>query len=263
MFWSTDYKSALLFVGNSQSVGGYVAAYSGYSPDTKDQEGVAKDFMGDFKEAMKDPETFKRAIQGLSPIVVGAMVLLMTDGMGAGFIAEAEATAVSTSFEEAPISRSVVNLEQSETFVSTTNIAKTEETAQSTHAATNVRPSWQQTEADVVTSNYQTQVSFKNGNVVDFGTKGSVRPEGYDFLTGQSIEAKNYTIKLTGNNSSLIDNVVKQARQRISNLPKGSFQNIVIDTRGQGVGFMQQTSIKNSILNQTGVKNVGVSFLTD
>ncbi|MGZ3890567.1 MAG: RHS repeat-associated core domain-containing protein, partial [Mucilaginibacter sp.] len=83
---------------------GTMASSSGYSPDAKDQEGVAKDFMGDFKETMKDPETYKGALRGSTPFLLAAMTLPF-GGVGGGFIAEADATAVSASFEEAAINR--------------------------------------------------------------------------------------------------------------------------------------------------------------
>lgn len=87
------------------------------------------------------------------------------------------------------------------------------------------RPSWQQSEIDIVTPDFDPQVPFKNGIEVPKNTKGSVRPEGYQ--PGAAIEVKNYTLTSEKGIKSMISNVVKQVRQRMSNLPANTVQNIV------------------------------------
>jgi RHS repeat-associated protein len=96
-----------------------------------------------------------------------------------------------------------------------------------------VRPTWQESEKDIMAESpeYREQVSFKNGKEVPKGYKGSVRPEGYK--PGESMEVKNTTRLLNkkGQND-LVNNIMKQVRQRAANLPQGTKQNIVIDLRG-------------------------------
>jgi RHS repeat-associated protein len=124
----------------------------------------------------------------------------------------------------------------------------------------NRRPTWQQSEQDIVTSDYQQQVSFSNGKVVGNLTKGSVRPEGYK--RGASIEVKNYRFSTENGIKSMINNVVKQVRQRNANLPKGTVQNVVLDIRGQDLSVKQMQTIRQRLLTQAG-NNVNVSFKTE
>lgn len=95
------------------------------------------------------------------------------------------------------------------------------------------RPSWQQSELDAgeMFPNYSSQKSFLDGNEVSRGTKNSSRPE--YFKPGHSVEVKNYKIETPGGRSNLANNVSKQVNQRITNLPGGTKQTIVVDVRGQ------------------------------
>jgi RHS repeat-associated protein len=131
--------------------------------------------------------------------------------------------------------------------------------AAETNSSSN-RPSWQQTETDVVTPDYREQVAFKNGTEVPKNTRGSVRPEGYQ--PGESIEAKNYNLATEKGISSMIRNVTKQVRQRQTNLPANTTQNIVLDVRGQNLTTKQLMTIRSRLMTQTGTKNVKVSFKT-
>ncbi len=123
------------------------------------------------------------------------------------------------------------------------------------------RPSWQQSEKDLVTPDYEEQMSFKNGEPVSRNSKGSVRPEGYKL--GESIEIKNYDLTTEKGIKSMINNVVKQVRQRSANLPKNTVQNIVLDVRGQKLNAKQMMSIRNRLTTQAGSSKVNVSFKTD
>jgi RHS repeat-associated protein len=123
------------------------------------------------------------------------------------------------------------------------------------------RPSWQQTEADVVTPDYRQQVAFKNGNEVPANTKRSVRPEGYK--PGESIEAKNYTLTNEAGIKSMIRNVSKQVRQRQANLPANTVQNITLDVRGQNLTTKQLMTIRSRLMTQTGSKNINITYKTN
>jgi len=128
---------------------------------------------------------------------------------------------------------------------------------------TNVqRPTFRESENDLTPPGSNKQESFKNGNTVKYGMRGSVRPEGYDGINRNSFEVKNYDITTKKGINSLINNVVKQARQRLSNLPKGTKQNVIIDVRGQEVNQATLNRINNRISTQVGSQNVNVTFKT-
>jgi hypothetical protein len=128
-------------------------------------------------------------------------------------------------------------------------------------ANNNSRPTWQQSENDIVTSDYEKQVAFKNKRVVPMNKKGSVRPEGYKI--GETIEVKNYDLRTEAGIKSMIANVVKQFRRRVSNLPSGTKQNIVLDVRGQSLNTNQLMKIKSRLMTQTGTRNVSINFKID
>lgn len=92
------------------------------------------------------------------------------------------------------------------------------------------------------------QVSYKGGQVVPYGTPGSVRP---DFSIGNTVgvEVKNYNI--ANNSSGLISNVSKQVITRAEQLPKGMQQQIIIDIRGQTVTDKQKSAIVSGVVAKT------------
>ena len=99
------------------------------------------------------------------------------------------------------------------------------------------RPSWRQSEIDVTApleqQGFRTQISFKDGVEVPYGTKGSTRPEAY--REGLSVEVKNYNVATSQGRSNLVRNVSKQAQHRAQNLPANTAQQVNIDVRGQTV----------------------------
>ncbi len=113
------------------------------------------------------------------------------------------------------------------------------------------RPDHRQSEVDIgkdLGDGWREQVSFKDGQEVAYGTKGSVRP---DWCYGNvcSIEVKNYNIAT--NKNGLINNVVTQAIERKKNLPSGMRQEVVIDVRGQVVTAKQQAEIRRGIVEKS------------
>ncbi|MFK6082197.1 DUF637 domain-containing protein [Acinetobacter baumannii] len=99
------------------------------------------------------------------------------------------------------------------------------------------------------------QVSYKGGQIVPYGTPGSVRP---DFSIGNTVgvEVKNYNI--ANNTSGLISNVSKQVITRAEHLPKGMQQQVVIDIRGQNVTEQQRMAIRSGIISKSnGLISVG------
>ncbi|MCE0829022.1 VENN motif pre-toxin domain-containing protein, partial [Buttiauxella sp. A2-C2_NF] len=113
------------------------------------------------------------------------------------------------------------------------------------------RPTAKQSEKDVggeLGNGWKEQVSYKDGEVVPYGTKGSTRP---DWCNGStcSVEVKNYNIEK--NQSGLINNVVKQAITRQANIPPGMDQRVTIDIRGQNVTPEQERSIIRGIVQKS------------
>ena len=114
------------------------------------------------------------------------------------------------------------------------------------------RPTWRQSELDVGKDyeGYDAQKSFINGEEVPYGTKGSVRPEFYK--NGHSIEVKNYNVETSSGRNSLINNVSSQIKKRLTNLPEGTEQTVVIDVRGQDYNLEILRDIKNKIIEKSG-----------
>ena len=88
-----------------------------------------------------------------------------------------------------------------------------------------------------------------NGQEVPYGTKGSVRPDLYK--AGSSIDVKNYKIETSSGRNNLARNIEKQYYQRITNLPNGTKQSVLIDIRGQNVSNTDLTSLYNDIMSRT------------
>lgn len=121
------------------------------------------------------------------------------------------------------------------------------------------RPSWRQSELDVESEfpDYNPQKSFIDGKEVPYGTKGSSRPDCYK--KGASIEVKNYKITTTEGRSRLINNISKQVNKRITDLPDGTIQTVIVDVRGQDVSNDILKSIRDKILEKSNT-NVNIQF---
>lgn len=124
------------------------------------------------------------------------------------------------------------------------------------------RPSWRQSEIDVKNDfpEYNAQKSFKDGKEVPYGEKGSSRPDLYQ--TGHSIEVKNYKITTSSGQSRLVNNVSKQVEKRLSDLPSGTKQSVIIDIRGQNVSDEILDGLYEKIMNKTNGK-VDIRFKTN
>lgn len=127
------------------------------------------------------------------------------------------------------------------------------------------RPSWKQSELDVTerlnNQGFRTQISFKDGVEVPYGTKGSTRPEAY--LEGLSVEVKNYNVETAKGRNSLVRNISTQAKHRANNLPVGTRQQVNIDVRGQNVSRTELNKIiKRVVRNSNGaVKAEDINIL--
>lgn len=115
------------------------------------------------------------------------------------------------------------------------------------------RPTWRQSEIDIgkrlQNQNFEPQKSFKNGQEVPYGTKGSTRPEYYK--PGTSVEVKNYNLQTPQGRNSLVNNVTKQAQHRAANLPPGTTQEVHLDVRGQNVSRSDLQQLTNDIVSKS------------
>lgn len=80
------------------------------------------------------------------------------------------------------------------------------------------------------------QVTFLDGEEVPYGTAGATRPDVVrqvgDHL--EALEVKNYDLSNPNNVNELLSELRREVTDRIANLPAGSTQRIVLDTRGRG-----------------------------
>lgn len=74
------------------------------------------------------------------------------------------------------------------------------------------------------------------------------------YRQGHSIEVKNYNVQTSSGQNNLINNVSKQIKERLTNLPPGTEQTILIDVRGQNVSNDILKNIRSKILDKSGVK---------
>ena len=108
------------------------------------------------------------------------------------------------------------------------------------------------------------QVSFLNGERVPYGTKGSVRPDGW--VVGATAEAKNYqNLHTSEQQQNLVANIVKQARRRDRHLPPGTEQHVTIDVRGQNVSEALMMHLRFEISGETmgSIPPDHITFITD
>jgi len=113
------------------------------------------------------------------------------------------------------------------------------------------RRTWQETEKvlERVLPGYDTQVSFLNQKPAGYGEKGSVRLDGY--MTGSSVEAKNYNLNSPKNVKNMVNVIGKQFSQREMHLPEGTHQTAVIDILGQDISNDLCLEIMGNILTRT------------
>ncbi len=91
------------------------------------------------------------------------------------------------------------------------------------------------------------QVTFLNGKEVAYGTMGGTRPDIVRNVGGklEAIEVKNYDLEK--NLNGLCSELKKEVVARVTNLPKGSQQRVVLDVTGRGYDDKLIESVKRSI----------------
>ena len=80
------------------------------------------------------------------------------------------------------------------------------------------------------------QVSYIDGVEVPMNTPGATRPDVVRMVGDklEAIEVKNYDLSSSNSRSTLYSELRRQVSSRVKNLPEGSTQRIVLDTRGRG-----------------------------
>ena len=79
------------------------------------------------------------------------------------------------------------------------------------------------------------QVTYLGGQEAPHGTPGATRPDVVRMIDGQleAIEVKNYNLANSSNRNGLYSELERQISQRVTDLPSGSLQRVVLDVRGR------------------------------
>ena len=107
---------------------------------------------------------------------------------------------------------------------------------------------WQESEAAVqALYKGEEQVSFLAGKVVPKNTPGATRPDVIAEINGQmtAIEVKNYD--LINNLSGLKSELKRQLTQRVTDLPEGWAQRVVVDIKGKGYSAEFAEAVLNDL----------------
>lgn len=141
--------------------------------------------------------------------------------------------------------------------------SKESDNSKSSNNENTSRPTHRQSENDLTESLRETyknnsnveilsQESYFDENPINYGTKGSVRPDNMKLennIPVESFEIKNYKLQ---NYDNMANTIVKQVNQRKQNLPPTvTRQNIIIDARGQGITSIQEKEIIQKIIDKS------------
>lgn len=125
----------------------------------------------------------------------------------------------------------------------------------SIYRSTRIIPTPRDSELKVLslTDDATEQVSYLNGKQVNQYTQGATRP---DVViqnadgTVKAIEVKNYNLESANSRNGLLSELERQISSRVTNLPTGSTQEIVLDVRGRGFSTKLIDSVIASIKNR-------------
>lgn len=109
---------------------------------------------------------------------------------------------------------------------------------------------WQQAELRALNEygGYE-QLSYLDGELVDFGTKGATRPDIIvDYVDHiEAVEVKYYNLENSASLNTLYSELEREVSARVVNLPAGSTQRIVLDVTGRGFSAETVTAVENNI----------------
>jgi len=130
------------------------------------------------------------------------------------------------------------------------NAPKTVNIADNTTIVYDGIPTWRESElAALKKYGGREQVSFLGGIEVPKSTPGSTRPDILRTVGNhlEAIEVKNYDLSVADNRSVLYSELVREVSARITNLPDGSTQRIVLDVTGRGFSSELITEVMEQI----------------
>ena len=80
------------------------------------------------------------------------------------------------------------------------------------------------------------QVSYFEGKEVSLATQNATRPDIVRYTDGilEAVEVKNYNLNSEVSRNALYNELKRQVSERVTNLPAGSTQRIVLDVKGRG-----------------------------
>lgn len=111
-------------------------------------------------------------------------------------------------------------------------------------------PQWRQAELRALneTGGYE-QLSYLNGEQVPFGTQGATRPDIVQVLGDhiEAVEVKYYDLESQASLNTLYSELKREISARVTNLPAGSTQRIILDVTGRGFSEATCTNVMNQI----------------
>jgi hypothetical protein len=213
----------------------------------------------DFFKVLVDWNTWKtNPLRAFGKLIPTILIAIATDGAGAGAEGAEGAEAVEGAEGASAAARGGEGLGQADG-------ALPDPGAWPKLPDPTKRPTWQESEGAVEdmygSHGYDPQRSFKDGEEVPYGTHGSTRPELY--RDGSSIEVKNYNVESSGGRYRLQQNLVDQAKYRAEQLPEGTVQHVIVDTRGQNVPLQRLVDLAQRIEEKSGgaIKAENIQFL--
>lgn len=93
------------------------------------------------------------------------------------------------------------------------------------------------------------QLTYLNGEQVLYGTQGATRPDVIRFLGDhiEAVEVKYYNLESPHCTERLLNELERQVSARLTHLPKGSTQRIILDVTGRSFSEATVEAVKDSI----------------
>lgn len=111
-------------------------------------------------------------------------------------------------------------------------------------------PQWRQAELRALNEygGYE-QLTYLDGELVDFGTPGATRPDVVVDMVDHidAVEVKYYDLESAASRSTLYSELEREVSARVANLPAGSTQRIILDVTGRGFSASTVESVENTI----------------